>query len=108
MSKRNPRNGSMWRHTGVLAAAVIVALAIWALARLFGVELTVGKGQHASQVEAVDVLVAALLAGLAAWGTWALLARHGADRAWPIVGATALGISYIGRATLPTACRPWC
>jgi hypothetical protein len=96
MSKRNPGNGSMRRHAAVVAAAAIVALAIWALARLFGVELTVGEGQHASRVGAVDVLVAALLAGLAAWGTRALLARRGADRAWPIVGATALGISYIG------------
>jgi uncharacterized membrane protein YhaH (DUF805 family) len=96
MGKRNLSKKSAWRHTGVVAAAVIVALAIWALARLLGVELTVGNGQHASHVGAVDVLVAALLAGLAAWGTRALLARRGADRAWPIVGATALGISYIG------------
>ena len=96
MSKRNLSTGSLRRNTGVVAVAVIVALAIWALARLLGVELTVGNGQHASQVGAVDVLVAALLAGLAAWGARALLARHGADRAWPMVGATALGISYIG------------
>jgi hypothetical protein len=96
MSKRNLSTGSRRRNTGVVAVAVIVALAIWALARLLGVELTVGNGQHASQVGAVDVLVAALLAGLAAWGARALLARHGADRAWPMVGATALGISYIG------------
>ncbi|HEV8166035.1 MAG TPA: DUF6069 family protein [Actinomycetota bacterium] len=96
MSKWNPSTGSLWRHVGVVAAAVIVALAIWALARLLGVELTVGKGQHPSEVGVVDVVVAALLAGLAAWGTRALLARRGADGAWPIVGATALGISYIG------------
>jgi hypothetical protein len=96
MSKRNLSERPAWRHAGVVAAGVVVALAIWALARLRGVELTVGEGQDASQVGAVDVLVAALLAGLAAWGARALLARRGADRAWPIVAATALGISYIG------------
>jgi hypothetical protein len=35
-----------------MAAAAAVALAIWALARLLGVDLTVGKGQHASPVGA--------------------------------------------------------
>jgi hypothetical protein len=79
-----------------VAAAMVVALAIWALARLLGVELTVGKGQDASQVGAVEVLVVALLAGLAAWGVHALLARRGAARRWPLVGSTALAISIIG------------
>jgi Family of unknown function (DUF6069) len=90
------RNGSAGRHMGVVAAAVIVALAIWALARLLGVELTVGKSQHPSQIGAADVLVTALLAGLAAWGARTLLARRRADRWWPSIGSTALAISIIG------------
>jgi Family of unknown function (DUF6069) len=51
-----------------VAAATVVALAIWAPARLLGVELTAGKGQDASPVGAADVLVTVVLAGLAAWG----------------------------------------
>jgi len=84
------------RSAGVVAAAMVVALAIWALARLLGAELTVGKGADARAVGAADVLVAALLAGLAAWGVHALLVRRGAARWWPFVGSTALAISIIG------------
>jgi hypothetical protein len=88
--------GSLRRGAGVVAAAAVVALAIWALARLLGVELTVGKGDDASTVGAVDVLVTVLLAGLAAGGVQTLLARRGAARSWPFVGSTALAISVIG------------
>ena len=86
------------RRSGVavVAAAMAVALAIWALARLLDVELTVGKGADTSQVGAADVLVAALVAGLAAWGVQALLARRGAARWWPLVGSTALAVSVAG------------
>jgi hypothetical protein len=84
------------RRIGVVAAAVIVALAIWALARMLGVELTVGKGQDTSQVGAFEVLAAALLAGLAAWGVQRLLARRRAAGWWPFVGSTALAISISG------------
>ena len=84
------------RSAGVVAAAMAVALAIWALARLLGATLTVGKGADASQVGTAEVLVTALLAGLAAWGAHALLARRGAARWWPFVGSTALAISIIG------------
>jgi hypothetical protein len=84
------------RSAAVVAAAMVVALAIWTLARLLDVELTVGKGADASQVGATDVLVTALLAGLAAWGVHALLVRRGAARWWPFVGSTALAISVVG------------
>jgi hypothetical protein len=84
------------RAAGVVATALVVALAIWALARLLGVELTVGKDQDASPVGAGAVLVTVLLAGLAAWGVQALLARRGAARRWPLVGSTALAISITG------------
>ena len=84
------------RSAAVVAAAIAVALAIWTLARLLDVELTVGNGADASQVGATDVLVTALLAGLAAWGVHALLVRRGAARWWPFVGSTALAVSVIG------------
>jgi hypothetical protein len=87
---------TMRRSAGVVAAATAVALAIWALARLLGAELTVGKGADASQVGAAEVLATALLAGLAAWGVHALLVRRGAARWWPFVGSTALAISVAG------------
>jgi hypothetical protein len=74
----------------VVATALVVALAIWALAGLLGVELTVGKGRDASPVGAADVLVTVVLAGLAAWGVQTLLARRGAAGWWPFVGSTAL------------------
>jgi hypothetical protein len=73
-----------------------VALAIWALARLLGVDLIVGKGSDATTVGAVDVLVTVVLAGLAAWMVQRLLARRGAAGWWPFVGSTALAISIIG------------
>ncbi|HEX6678507.1 MAG TPA: DUF6069 family protein [Actinomycetes bacterium] len=84
------------RAAGVVATALVVALAIWALARLLGVELTVGKDQDASPVGAGAVLVTVVLAGLAAWGVQALLARRGAARRWPFVGSTALAVSITG------------
>ncbi len=59
-------------------------------------ELTVGKGHDASPVRASDVLVTVVLAGLAAWGVQALLARRGAACRWPFVGSTALAISIVG------------
>jgi Family of unknown function (DUF6069) len=69
---------------------------MWALARVLGVELTVGKGPDAGQVGVADVVVASLLAGLAAWGVHALLVRRGVVRWWPFVSSTALAVSVIG------------
>jgi Family of unknown function (DUF6069) len=88
--------GSARRSAGIVATALAVALGIWALAGMLGVELIVGKGQDASSVGAADVLVTVVLAGLAAWGVQRLLARRGAARWWPFVGSTALAISIIG------------
>jgi hypothetical protein len=88
--------GTARRSAGVVAAAAVVALGIWALARLLGVELTVGQGLDARLVGAVDVLVTVVLAGLAAWVVQKLLARRGAAGWWPFVGSTALAISIIG------------
>jgi Family of unknown function (DUF6069) len=91
---REPR--SPLQGVGLIAAAAFVALAIWGLARVLGIELTVGKDADAGLVGPVDVLVAATVAGLAAWGAQALLARCGAARWWPSVGSTALAVSVVG------------
>lgn len=88
--------GSRGRSAAIVATAGLVALVIWGLARVLGVELTVGKGDQASLVGAADVLVTVLLAGLAAWLVRRLLARRGAAGWWPFIGSTALAISIIG------------
>ena len=47
-----------------IVAGTLAALAAWALVTALGVDLTVGKGTDASHVGVVDVLAAALVAGL--------------------------------------------
>jgi Family of unknown function (DUF6069) len=89
-------HGSRVRSAGVVAAAALVAVASWGLARGLGVALTVGTGDQASVVGAGDVLVAVLVAGVAAWAVQRLLARRGVAGWWPVVGSTALAISIIG------------
>jgi Family of unknown function (DUF6069) len=80
----------------VVAAGMLAGLVVWAVVRLFGVDLTVESGSGTAQVGVVDVLVATLVAGLAAWGVFALLLRWRRARWWPFVGSTALAISMIG------------
>jgi hypothetical protein len=45
-----------------VVVATVVALGTWAAVRLLGVELTVGKGAGPSQVGAVEVVAATVLA----------------------------------------------
>ena len=82
----------------VVAAAVAAALVAWAVIRLAGVELTLkdGASSAGSRVDAVDVLLTSLVAGLAAWGVYALLAHWRRARWWPFIGSTALAISITG------------
>jgi hypothetical protein len=85
------------RTTGVVAAAVAAALAIWAAARLLGVDLDVELGGEVRQVGPVDVLVATVVAGLAAWAVHSLLARTPRTaRWWPFVGRTGIAVSVLG------------
>lgn len=81
----------------VIAVAVAVALGIWAVARLLGVDLTVGKGPDPRQVGPVEVLVTTVLAGLLAWAAYWLLARTPRTaRWWPFVGSAAIAVSLTG------------
>ena len=81
----------------VVAAGMATALVAWAVIRLLGVDLTLKADAGMSQVgAAVDVLLASLVAGLAAWGAYALLARWRRTRWWPFIGSTALAISITG------------
>jgi Family of unknown function (DUF6069) len=80
----------------VVAAGMAAGLVVWAVVRLLGVDLTVESGSGTTQVDVVDVLVTTLVAGLAAWGVFALLLRRRRARWWPFVGSTALAISMLG------------
>ena len=80
----------------VVAAAVVTALVGWAVIRLLSVDLTLKTDSGTSQVGVVDVLLASLVAGLAAWGVHTLLARWRRVRWWPFIGSTALAISITG------------
>lgn len=66
--------------TAVLAATA-AAVAIWAVATAAGADLTVsfGPGQPIQKVTVINVVVAALVGGLAGWGLLALLRRFTAN-----------------------------
>ena len=49
----------------VVAAGMATALIVWAVIRLLSVDLTVEAGSGTTQVDAVDVLLASLVAGFA-------------------------------------------
>jgi hypothetical protein len=85
------------RTTDVIAVAAAAALVIWGIARLFGVDVEVELGGEIRQVGPVDILVAAIVAGLAAWVVYSLLARTPRTaRWWPFVGSTAIAVSMLG------------
>jgi Family of unknown function (DUF6069) len=85
------------RTTGVVAMAAAAALAIWAVARLLGVDVEVELGGVVRQVGPVDILVTTIVAGLAAWVVYSLLARTPRTaRWWPFVGSTAIALSMLG------------
>jgi Family of unknown function (DUF6069) len=87
-----------WGSLAVVAAAVAAALVVWVVIRLAGVELTLkdGASSAGSRVDAVDVLLTSLVAGLVAWGVYALLAHWRRARWWPFIGSAALAVSITG------------
>ena len=88
---------SAQRTAAIVAVAAAVALVLWAVARLLGVDLDVRINGDVRQVGPADVLVATVLAGLAAWVVHSILARTPRTaRWWPFVGSTALAISMTG------------
>lgn len=81
----------------VIAAAVVIALAVWALVQLLGLDPVVGRGGGTTPVTTVDVVLATIVAGLGAWAVYALLRRtRRAAWWWPFIGTTALSISTAG------------
>ena len=85
------------RTAGVVAVAAAAALAVWAVARLLGVEVEVELGGEVRQVGPADILVTTIVAGLAAWVVYSLLTRTpGTARWWPFVGSTGIAVSMLG------------
>jgi len=80
----------------VTAVAVAVALAVWALVLLLGVDPVVGRGGDMTPVTTVNVVVSTLVAGVAGWGVHTVLCRTGRSNQWPFVGSTALAVSMNG------------
>ena len=85
------------RTTAVIAVAAVAALAIWAVARLLGVDVEVELGGEVRQVGPVGILVTTVVAGLAAWVVYSILARTPRSaRWWPFVGSTGIALSMLG------------
>jgi hypothetical protein len=85
------------RTSVVVALAAAAALAIWAVARLLGVDVEVELGGEIRQVGPVDILVTTVVAGLAAWVVYSILARTPRTaRWWPSVGSIAIALSMLG------------
>jgi Family of unknown function (DUF6069) len=88
---------SVQRTAGVIGVAAGVALALWAVVRLLGVDLDTELGGGVRQVGPADILITTVVAGLAAWVTHSILARTPRTvRWWPFVGSTGIAISMLG------------
>jgi hypothetical protein len=85
------------RTSVVVALAAAAALLIWAVARLLGIDVEVELGGEIRQVGPADILVTTIVAGLAAWVAYSILARTPRTaRWWPSLGSVAIGISTVG------------
>lgn len=81
----------------VISIAIAVALGLWALAQLLGIDLTVTNGPEPTTVGAPGVALATLVAGLVGRAVHMLLGRRRRTaRWWPFVGTTGLAVSVIG------------
>ena len=85
------------RTSGVIALAAAAALVIWAVASLLGVDVEVELGGELRQVGPADILLTTIVAGLAAWVVYSILARTPRTaRWWPSVGSIAIALSMLG------------
>jgi hypothetical protein len=86
------------RRLSTVVLAPAAALAIWAVARLIGVDLVVLGPDGSVRLGPVDVVAAALAGAVAGWAVVWLLERR-LQRLlmwWPFIGSTALAVSIIG------------
>ena len=117
MTKPTPPTGTPaptrdgWKGRALIVlAAVAAALAVWTVARVAGVDLTVrhGSGGGVDHVGAAMVTMVSAVAGLAGWGLLALAERFGsrAGPTWTTVAIVVLVLSLagpLGAATSATA-----
>ncbi|MCH1882310.1 DUF6069 family protein [Agrococcus sp. ARC_14] len=92
------RSRRLWR-LGTIAAAVLLATAVWALAvPIAGLELAVGTGPSTQVIGPDGVAVSSLLLGLAAWALLVLLEKLGerGRRFWQAAGWIVLVLSLAG------------
>jgi hypothetical protein len=87
---------STYRASIVIGGAVLAAMAVWAVARVAGIDFELKERASMDTVGPVAVIVTTVVAGLAAWGVYTLLFRAGHLRWWPAVGSAALATSTIG------------
>jgi hypothetical protein len=85
------------RRSGVLVAAVVAALIVWAVAtRAFGVSLEspgYGTSMPAQTIELIWVIIVPIVVGLAGWALLALLNRvtpSRGRRVWTVIAAVVL------------------
>ena len=84
------------RRIATVALAPLAALVAWGSMGLAGIDFAVETGD--GTVGPVDVVVAALAAGLGGWFVVRLLERHTRRPGlwWPALGSSALAISTLG------------
>jgi chromate transport protein ChrA len=94
-------------EAGVAVLAAAVAAAVWAAARLAGVDLVVKSGSGTSDVNAVSVVVTALVVAIVAAALLRLLERRTSSgrHTWTIVAIVVWAVSFLGplSATRPSA-----
>jgi hypothetical protein len=88
------------RRMVTVGLAPAAALVTWAGVRLAGADLALDGGR--GSVGPVDVVAAALVAGVGAWWVVRLLERHTSRPRfwWPLLGSSVLGASLIGSSYL--------
>lgn len=85
-------------RTWPVAEATALALAIWSIATLAGVGLTVESGGSPQHLSAAAVIIVSLVAGLAGWAVIALLERRVRRpyRVWTVTASAVLLLSLLG------------
>ncbi|MFF0155043.1 DUF6069 family protein [Micromonospora sp. NPDC005203] len=80
-----PTTSTLRRRALGVAAAVVAALAVWAIGALAGVDFTIeSPGQPATDIGAGAIVIVALGAALLGWATLALLERFAPRVARPV------------------------
>jgi hypothetical protein len=99
MNTSNMNTSKLYGRTSIVISAAGAAFGLWGLSvPIAGTELRAPRGGTPEPVGAAAVVLAALLAGLAAWALLALLERRARRprRTWTITAAAVLALSLTG------------